>query len=233
MGNYIHFCGGDRGGVGKSLFTKVLAGYYFSIEREITVFEADRANQDFAKIKGSDDGKIKIKRTLFSDNPELENDPDEILYEVLERKRDVVVNLPAGASLNLISWWNRCQGTEVCESNEITATNWFLTGGDNTHLINRSLDSFKIEHILVRNEYLRADWSLFFDFLDKESIEVPNILLMRLNRSLADFAGNNRLFLHDCINDERLRFLDRQRLKYFLSEMYEVLIKTGRVPLKD
>lgn len=54
------------------------------------------------------------------------------------------MNLPAGSTLNLTGWWNRCGASKLREEYGIEFTHWFLTGDNNIHLKKNSVKKFLV-----------------------------------------------------------------------------------------
>lgn len=218
--NWLHFCGGDRGGVGKTLFCKILIAYYQDSERPLVVYDADRANLDVYRTnRGSGTSEIiEFRRTGFSDDPDLAERADEIIYTVLDGL-DVVVNLPAGASTNAVSWWRNCRGIEILKRSNVQVMYWFLSGGDNFQLVKNSVERFGAYHILVKNKYLRSDWDVFDNLIEKSGLRLPSIEMERLSRSVADTLSSENLLIHDAYS--RLKLLEKERLKAFTEITHE------------
>lgn len=221
VSRWLHFCGGDRGGVGKTLFCKVLISYYVRSRRACIVYDADRANLDVYRSQGGKSGElVEIYRCGFSEDPERAEISDEILYAVLdkERNKDVIVNLPAGISPIAIKWWAQCRGIDLTLRNGVQPICWFLTGGDNLQLIDNSIKNFSVFHVLVKNLHLRSKWDVFDDFMERSGFVLPTIEMERLSRSVADVLSTKNLLLDDATDE--LKLLEASRLNYFTETMH-------------
>ena len=86
----IHLIDGEKGGVGKSLFTRVMVQYAIDNKLEHTLVDADITNQDVKRF---------YNYAVDAEFSEAVNKGDkaDIIFE-LAREKPVIVNLPANVS---------------------------------------------------------------------------------------------------------------------------------------
>jgi|GEM_PF-6445722 len=247
----IHFCGGDKGGVGKTFFCKVLIDYYENLKIPLLVYDLDKNNRDIFD-SGLDEKPVRRRRSLhikasfFSDNPEYMDTADQVIYDLLEKDRDIVVNLPAGSYSQMQRWWDRNNFSELLAERHIEACHWVLLSGENLAHAERVISTWSMDVVLVRNLYLRTDWRVLNDLIQRklESLfqqrpthlpkrDIKFIDLESLSKSVADFLVNKKLLIQDSYLSPDLKILDRQKLITFCKKMHQVLASTGKLPLPD
>jgi hypothetical protein len=163
----IHLIDGEMGGVGKSLFTRVLSHYCAEQKKDTLIVDADRSSYNVARF---------YKEARQSSFSEVDyNKTDLIWDEIEEKNRSVIVNLPAGAHEFVKQWlqqdnlielgkeMGRMNGT-VDPTKEVRFVKWFLciATPDSIQKFLASVEEYKntMTHILVRNQGLStpAQW---------------------------------------------------------------------------
>ena len=84
----IHLIDGEKGGVGKSFFARVMVHYCIDRKLPYTLVDADVTNPDVSKFYPKD-----AHGTLFSEAQKKAHEAD-VIFE-LALKKPVIVNLPA------------------------------------------------------------------------------------------------------------------------------------------
>ena len=144
----IHFVHGEKGGVGKSWFARLLVDCCLCSEwNHITLVESDPSNPDvgcyFPDISES---------IYFSEDDKRSYAPDRIF--LLAESRPVFVNLPAQVDVPLNDWIER-NGLLDEDFGELEIYKWFVCTGepDSVSLFKDSVQALggKIRHILVKN----------------------------------------------------------------------------------
>ncbi|MHC0066828.1 mobilization protein [Nostoc sp. UIC 10890] len=151
----IHFMDGEKGGVGKSLFARVMVQYCIDNKLSYELVEADQSNPDVGAFYPDNH-----KTAVFSESERKAYDADEIFNLALTTS--VIVNLPAQVYPAVTDWIERNQILELTGKNKVKIYKWFVCSGgyDSVQLFMQSLERFenKIKHIFIRNCGLCDDW---------------------------------------------------------------------------
>jgi hypothetical protein len=169
----IHLIDGEKGGVGKSLFTGVLIQYFLDKGFPFVAVEADRTNNDVAtRYKAYVLEKSTLKKT------QQNQESDDYLFEFATYSEDekkteanhlfelallkpVVVNLPSQVA-NPLNEWIDAALVDAAEYG-VELVRWFITSGsyESLHLFHKVLDKHggKYSQILVKNLGIGDDWS--------------------------------------------------------------------------
>lgn len=175
----LHFVTGEKGGVGKSLWSMVLLEYLQAEQISYLFFDTDRTALDVGSIYEPDRYGVpsppskaeypsleeKEQNTLnllpdiyFSDYRTEVFSADQLIDLALEHL--VIVNLPAQVNLTLNRWFD--QGNlSLAKDEGVDLTFWFVTDGSpvSLNLLHQSLQNYQgdIHHLVVLNEGLSED----------------------------------------------------------------------------
>ncbi len=224
----IHLIDGEKGGVGKSLFARVMVQYTIDKKIEHALVDADMTNQD---VKRFYDYAVDAE---FSEAVS-KGDKADIIFE-LARKQVVIVNLPANVFPRVNNWIIRGRLLEVADKYGVDICKWFVCDGgfESIDLFYQSMNLYKDKmlHVFVRNLGKTDDWSFLQDnvsYLDfnkkyQNTLQIINFPLL--------YPGD-RYF----IDSKKLRFdameiegvmpvMSQQRLSTFLSESHREIENT-------
>ena len=152
---FVHFCDGDKGGVGKSLFCSTLTQYFLDSKLPFILLEADRYNPDLARKY---QGIANIDFAIFSDDPD-KTKADEIIEYA--REKSVLISLPSQVGKPLAEWLE--DGLEAAEEAKIKFIRWFVVSGsyESLNLLRLSLKRYagRMQYVVVKNFGLSDDWS--------------------------------------------------------------------------
>jgi hypothetical protein len=234
----IHFVDGEKGGVGKSLFCRVMVQYCLDKGHPFTLVEADRTNPDVGEFYPEDvedkNGKkiVHYKQAIFSESERKLYEADKIFELALAKP--VIVNLPAQVFTIVNDWMERNTLLDVSSQHGIDICKWFVcTGGfDSVKLFVESVNHFegKIRHILVRNLGLQDDWSHVYerkelkDLMSKYSIKA--IDLPKFSYRERDYIDEYRISFAQARELKELGVLGLQRIHKFLKEAYANIDQT-------
>lgn len=218
----IHLIDGEKGGVGKSLFTRVMVQYCINNKLDHALVDADITNQD---VKRFYDYAIDAE---FSESLNKGNKADIIFEEA--RTKPVIVNLPANVFPLVNNWITRGKLLDVADKYGVDVCKWFICDGgfESIELFYKSMEKYqdKMQHVFVRNLGKTDDWK----FLDEESnyknlkdkykktmqvIEFP--LLYPGDRY---FIDSNKFRFDDPQIEEKMPIMSQQRLITFLEDSY-------------
>jgi len=229
----LHLVDGEKGGVGKSLFCRVLLEYaqHKGAGKSIQFVESDVTNPDVGKVYFPGGN----YRTAEFSLEERKRQSADHVFE-LAMTHSVVVNLPSNISMSVNDWMQRNQvvslgqqfyGVRVCK--------WFVCTGNHSSIekFKESLAQFgkKITHVLVRNQMIHDDWPIDDELA--ALIKENGVLQMKFPRF--DMAERNKvdalqLTFAKALTDSRFTALGKQRVRNFLVGCYEELDKLNLIP---
>lgn len=236
----IHLIDGEKGGVGKSMFCRVLAHYFETEKVDFTLIDTD-SRLDVADCYDSTIRDITFKAAdeeLAYASLQAQS-VDRIFKEALEKP--VLVNLPANVHDQLSFWIEDSYLLDESFSQEsgVKSMKWFLCSGehDSWNCFLTSLKRFggKLPHVLVRNRGL----GLLKKWSELETSEEYQNIRKDFKFLEVDFAGlrkqeqiylqKNHLPLGLLVDDTALDLLSKQRLKDFLKKTAASIKNTGLV----
>lgn len=169
----IHLIGGEKGGVGKSVFARALIEFLQSKLESVgqpdwlIIIDADTqvpligktyAPAYYGEIKQKNH-KLeqyleKLRLTRFSDDDDNFQYTNTI-FDLAASARDVIVNLPANCFAQVENWLNKGDYLALGSEYEIEFWHWFVTDGGQESLdtLQESLRKFGslMPHLLVKN----------------------------------------------------------------------------------
>jgi Fe2+ or Zn2+ uptake regulation protein len=222
----IHFIDGEKGGVGKSLFARVMVQYCIDNKLPYELVEADQSNPDVGAFY-PDNHKIAV----FSESERKAYDADEIFNLALTTS--VIVNLPAQVYPAVTDWIERNQILEITGKNKVKIYKWFVCSGgyDSVQLFIQSLERFenKIKHIFVRNCGLCDDWKHVDGRKDLQELikayKVAVINFPKFSYRERDILDANQINFSAARDYAELGVLGKQRLHNFLKKASEEIEK--------
>lgn len=221
----LHFFGGEKGGVGKSMVCRAALAYHLDRQLPFTAFDTDRSNPDVMRIYGE---VARCKVAVFSEGARYEDTANILFNSAVEQR--TLCNLPAQVYIPVKEWIEKNELLELAAESGVTFYQWHVSdcGSDSLKLFARSVKQFgdAIPHIFVRNYGMTDDWDPF------DSDEELQALVKQYNVTVLDFPkfiGNRD---RNKIDDLSLTFADaaeyqgfgpisRQRVKKFLRQAYQ------------
>ncbi|MFM0505650.1 P-loop NTPase family protein [Paraburkholderia caffeinilytica] len=223
----IHFIGGEKGGVGKSLVARVLAQYFIDRNVPFVGFDTDRSHGALLRFY-ADFAAAAVLDQHDSLDPVMES-------AIEDPQRRILVDLAAQTQQSLARWLDDSDTIAFAEEHGVTLTWWHVmdTGRDSVDLLRQWLDEFggRIRLVLVLNE-VRGD---HFDILtasgERERAEalgahvitlrrLPDTTMQKIDQQSASFwAALN----HPDRAATGLGLLERQRVKVWLHRVYDEL----------
>ena len=227
----LHIVGGEKGGVGKSFFSKLLIHFYHFSERELEIFDADTSTSDvydlYGGTKGVDFDKCNPTHEAYDVNAADIN----VIYEAAIKK-DVVVNLPANCQANVKYWLENTVlfDLEAFKEDGVRLILWFVsTGLEESFIKCRELvEKFNgnVDIILVKNLGRgKNNWITNQDNKIYKKLNESSILefeLPALAASEVAYINSNKLTYAQYLSCERSRLMKR-RVTGFLSNFNEQL----------
>jgi hypothetical protein len=224
----IHLIDGEKGGVGKSLFTRVMVQYAIDNKLEHTLVDADITNQD---VKRFYDYAVDAE---FSEAVN-KGDKADIIFE-LAREKPVIVNLPANVFPKVNNWIKNGRLLEVADKYGVDICKWFVCDGgfESIDLFKQSIDLYKDKmlHIFVKNLGKTDDWSFlkdnseFKDLCKKREKTLKIIKFPMLYPGDRYFIDSNKFRFDAKEIEKTMPIMSQQRLSTFLSESNQAIEST-------
>ena len=224
----IHLIDGEKGGVGKSLFARVMVQYAIDKKLEHILVDADITNQDVKRF---------YNYAVDAEFSEAVNKGDkaDIIFE-LARKQPVIVNLPANVFPQVKNWIKNGRLLEVADKYGVDICKWFVCDGgfESIDLFYQSLKLYKDKmlHVFVRNLGKTDDWSFlkdnttYKDLCKKHEKTLKIIDFPMLYPGDRYFIDSNK-FRFDAIEiGEKMPIMSQQRLSTFLEESNQAIEST-------
>ena len=148
----IHFIGGEKGGVGKSLMARVLAQYLIDRQMPFLGFDTDRSHGALMRFYAGYASPVLVDRYEAL---------DAIVEAAVDQPdRRVLVDLAAQTHDPLVRWMDESGVLELAAETGVQIHYWHVmdSGRDSVDLLERLLDRFedRLQYVLVLNE-LRGD----------------------------------------------------------------------------
>ena len=220
--SHIHFIGGEKGGVGKSLVSRILAQYLIDHERPFLGFDTDKSHGALMRFYAGYASPIVVDRY---------ESLDAIVEAAAEQPdRSILVDLAAQTQDALTQWMDESGLLELSSEMGIALTYWHVmdSGRDSVDLLKKLLDRFgsRLNYVLVQNQ-IRGD---NFDILEASgekqralSLHARIIHIKRLHEaSMVKIDGYSSSFWSATqrADEHALGILERQRVKLWLKHAY-------------
>jgi CobQ/CobB/MinD/ParA nucleotide binding domain len=152
----IHFIGGEKGGVGKSLVARVLAQYLIDRGLPFLGFDTDRSHGALMRFYAGYASPVLLDRyeTL-----------DAIVEAAVDQpERRILVDLAAQTHDPLVKWMEESGVLDLAEESAFVIHYWHVmdAGKDSVDLLKRLLDRFgsRLNYVLVLNQIRGDDFSI-------------------------------------------------------------------------
>ena len=225
----IHFIGGEKGGVGKSVVARLCVQY--CIDRALPFVAADADGSHGALMRFYADYAKPIDLT----------DPsgaDQILAFATEADRRVVVDLPAQSDRLLGAWIDEAGILELAAESNVKVVFWHVIddGKDSLVTLGRLLTRYggRAKYCVVKNGGRAKAFTLFDESptraqaqqLGAAVLELPELnatAMQKIDRWDSSFWGA----IHGTSSPETFTRIERQRVKVWLQSTYDQLARLG------
>jgi len=148
----IHLIGGEKGGVGKSMVSRLMAQYFIDHQIPFVGFDTDRSHGSLMRFYADYASAALVDRY---------DALDAIIEAAVEQPgRRVLVDLAAQTHDPLVHWMDDSGVLDMADVSGIALHYWHVmdSGRDSVDLLSRLLDRFgqRLHYVLVRNQ-LRGD----------------------------------------------------------------------------
>lgn len=150
----VHFVGGEKGGVGKSVFARALAQYFIDHSIKFAGVDADVSHGALLRFYAE-----------YSRAADLESfaSADEIMDRALGADRRVLVDLPAQSSRHLRAWLETADVASFASEMGVRLVFWHVSDGgfDSANELSRVRDTLGdgFTYVVVKNHGRSADFS--------------------------------------------------------------------------
>ena len=226
---HIHFIGGEKGGVGKSLMSRVLAQYMIDREIPFIGFDTDRSHGALMRFYSG------YASSVLVDNIEALDSIIEAAAEQPERR--VLVDLAAQTHDPLVKWMDESGVLDMAAEMCFTIHYWHVmdAGRDSVDLLQRLLDRFgqRLRYVLVLNQLRGDDFGLLekSGLLDRATAlggktvhikRLQDAVMQKIDGRDASFWAASHV---TGAAGPGLGLMERQRLKLWLHHAYGQLAK--------
>ena len=225
----LHLIGGEKGGVGKSMVSRLLAQYFIDQQIPFTGFDTDRSHGSLLRFYADYASPVLVDRYEALDN---------VIEAAVETPgRRVLVDLAAQTHEPLVRWMDESGVLDMADLSGLALHYWHVmdSGRDSVDLLTRLLDRFgqRVTYVLVRNQ-LRGD---DFGQLDRSGqldrargLGAKVVDLKRLHDSVVQkIDARNASFWAarngGGIDGPGLGLMERQRLKMWLNHAFGEIAK--------
>ena len=131
----IHFIGGEKGGVGKSMVARLLSQYCLDQQLPHRGFDADGSHATLSRYY------IDYTQSLNLDDFAS---IDQIVEVALEEDQQIIIDLPAQSERFLNRWIDDNDALSLCEESGIDVVYWYVTddGRDSVQLTNAFINRY-------------------------------------------------------------------------------------------
>jgi hypothetical protein len=221
----IHFVGGEKGGVGKSVVARVLAQWFIDRQVPFAAIDADQSHGVLTRSYAEYTQRVNLA------NPES---ADQIMDRALGAERRVLVDLPGQSAMALKKWLSEADILRFASEMEIKFTYWHVLDGGYASVseFEQALGYFgrSLQHVAVKNLGRGSDFGAFehsearrrLDELQGRAIEIPEL------QSAAMYAIDHGAFsfwaaIHNSEGEAALRPMDRQRVRLWLEHAFAAI----------
>ena len=215
----IHFVGGEKGGVGKSVLARLLAQYH--IDRDIPFYAFDTDRSHGALLRFYSDYTSAVALDAF-------DSADLIMETALQQPQDVIVDLAAQTATPLFQWIDDNDLMSLAGEEGVGVVFWHLLddGADSIALLGSMLDRRDGgEHLVaVRNHGRGRDFGPFDRSPVRAEAEQTGVRLMDLpalhEATMRKVDHQGASFWAAANSRDGLGLMDRQRVRVWLRKAY-------------
>ncbi|PQA83136.1 mobilization protein [Limnohabitans sp. TS-CS-82] len=223
----LNFIGGEKGGVGKSVVSRVLAQYFIDKRLPFTGFDTDRSHTSFTRFYAD------FASPIIVDNYEGLDAIGAAFEDTVDgAPPSVIVDLAAQTAAPLTRWIKDSDLFNVMADLGVTVNFWHIAdaGKDSVDLLDTLIDTFghDTNYVVVKNQGRGTDFSQLeaSDALKKAMQygarvvtlgQLQETSMRKIDRQNASFWAA----LNHHSGTDGLGLLERQRVKNWLKKTYE------------
>ena len=225
----IHFIGGEKGGVGKSLMARVLAQYMIDRELPFLGFDTDRSHGALMRFYAGYASPVLVDRYEALDS---------IIETAVEQPgRRVLVDLAAQTHDPLVKWMDDAGVVNLADEMGLELHYWHVmdSGKDSVDLLKKLLDRFGtgLKYVLVRNQVRGNDFSVLEQSGEQaraQALGAKIVSVKRLHEGVINRIDSESSSFWKAKTGEKdggLGLMDRQRVKMWLRDAYREIDDVG------
>ena len=227
----IHFIGGEKGGVGKSLVARVLAQYLIDKDMPFLGFDTDRSHGALMRFYAGFASPVVVDRY---------ESLDAIVEAAVARpERRILVDLAAQTHDPLVKWMDESGVLNLADEMGIGIHYWHVmdSGKDSVDLLRKLLNRFgkELHYVLVRNQVRGSDFAVLEQSgeqaravaLGGQVVSVRHLhdsVINKIDATNSSFWAAKNTTDRD---NAGLGLMDRQRVKLWLREVYREIDPLG------
>lgn len=218
----IHFIGGEKGGVGKSVVARLLAQYCIDNELSFVGHDSDRSHGTFSRFYADYASPMSV-----DEYAQL----DELIEDMLSVEDSrILVDLAAQTLQPLCRWIEDSELLALCEEQEIKLTFWHVMDGskDSVILLEALLDKLgdSVNYVVVLNHGRGQPFDIFNSAPIKQRLLKLGATLMELralqSSTMQKIDKTNASFWNAIhLKENGLGFVEQRRVKVWLSDVYQ------------
>lgn len=220
--SHIHFIGGEKGGVGKSVSARLLAQWFIDREIPWAGIDADLSHGALGRFYGDFTRPVDLQST---------DSIDQIMDRALGAERQVLVDLPAQSARALHGWLEEANVIAFANETGVKLSFWHVSDGGfaSVSAIDSSLSVLRdrVRHVVVKNYGRSKDFTQFEESPTRSALsefsgaivdlpELDSTTMYRIDRLGTSFWAA----IHRAEGPDVLKPLERQRAKLWLDRCY-------------
>jgi hypothetical protein len=219
----IHLIGGEKGGVGKSLVSRLLAQYFIDRQQPFLGFDSDRSHGALLRFYADYTSPVVVDRYASLDSV-IESAGE-------DRGRRILVDLAAQTQSALNLWMDESDLLGLADELDLGIRYWHVmdAGRDSVDLLHTLLDRFgdRLGYVLVLNQVRGDDFGILEQSGQKQRALELGARVMHLKRLhepamlKIDAASNSFWAATHSGADNELGIMDRQRVKLWMKHAFQ------------
>ncbi|MBI5255439.1 MAG: mobilization protein [Burkholderiales bacterium] len=227
----IHLIGGEKGGVGKSLVSRLLAQHFIDRSIPFVGFDSDRSHGALMRFYAG------YAAPVLADRYEA---LDAIVESAVEQPgRRVLVDLAAQTHAPLVQWMEDSGVLDLADVSGVALHYWHVmdNGKDSVDLLRRLLDQFgmRMRYVLVKNQVRGDDFSQLEQSGEQAralALGARVVTIRRLHDAVVQKIDASNASFWAARNSQgregpSLGLMERQRLKLWLNHAQAELEAVG------
>ena len=227
----IHFVGGEKGGVGKSVVARLLAQYMIDHELPFIGFDTDKSHGSLLRFYSD-----YAAATIIDDYESLDTIIETASAQPEQR---ILVDLAAQTHQPLARWLDESGVLDLAEELGITICYWNVmdSGKDCVDLLDKLLSQFgtQLNYVLVQNQVRDDQFNILEHSGVKDralALDAKVMTLKRLHAPVMTKVDSNSYSFWAAKNKDTessypLGLLERQRMKIWLNHAYSEISNIG------
>ncbi|HEC74594.1 MAG TPA: mobilization protein MobD [Methylophaga aminisulfidivorans] len=218
----IHFIGGEKGGIGKSVVSRLISQYCLDYNYQYAGMDADQSHGTLTRFYP--------QFTQAIDLDSFES-ADLIVETAFKSDVNVIVDLPAQSERFLNKWMDENDVEGLLQESDINSVYWYVVddGVDSAQLVTEFLTKYgsRIPCVVVKNYGRGSDFSILDKMLYEAGI-TPNkvIELPDLHTSTMHKVDKHNLNFWRAANvseqgEDTLSMMERRRVKVWVRKAFE------------